>query len=162
MSQPWWCGDNWPEAFIFSSKRGTPIKYDSYLKRVLRPAAAACGIPEITHQLLWRGFSTAAVDAVPQPTTPGQSEPPGRERRLSYRLRPSFCKMGRRWGPPSTALWRARPADDFPGARTASSRCSATGGHGDPEEMLPKCSKSSKEMQRDVSPTFALRGFGGS
>jgi integrase len=28
----------------------------------LRPAAAACGIPEISHQMLRRTFSTVAVD----------------------------------------------------------------------------------------------------
>lgn len=58
-----WCGDVEAEAWIFpSSKRGTPINYDNYLDRTLRPAATACGIAEITHQMLRRTFSTVAVD----------------------------------------------------------------------------------------------------
>ncbi len=31
------------EAFIFPSKRDTPMRYDNYLKRVLKPAAEAVG-----------------------------------------------------------------------------------------------------------------------
>ena len=46
-----WCGDVGPAVWIFTSKRGTPISYDNYLERTLRPAAEACGIAEITHQM---------------------------------------------------------------------------------------------------------------
>ena len=62
--QAWkeWCGNVEPAAWIFTSKRGTPIAYDNYLQRTLRPAAKACGITEITHQMLRRTFSTVAVD----------------------------------------------------------------------------------------------------
>jgi integrase len=62
-----WCGDVDPNAWIFPSKRGTPIKYDNYLKRVLQPAAVACGIGELTHQMLRRSFSTAAIDSGASP-----------------------------------------------------------------------------------------------
>jgi integrase len=62
-----WCGDVSPNAWIFTSKRGTPISYDNYLERVLRPAAKACGIAEITHQMLRRTFSTVAIDSGASP-----------------------------------------------------------------------------------------------
>jgi integrase len=62
-----WCGDVAAEAWIFTSKRGTPISYDNYLERTLRPAAEACGIGEITHQMLRRTFSTVAVDSGASP-----------------------------------------------------------------------------------------------
>jgi integrase len=62
-----WCGDVKPGAWIFTSKRGTPLSYDNYLERTLRPAAEACGIAGITHQMLRRAFSTAAVDAGASP-----------------------------------------------------------------------------------------------
>ena len=62
-----WCGNVTPESWIFCSKRGTPISYDNYLGRTLRPAAEACGIHEITHQMLRRTFSTVAVDAGASP-----------------------------------------------------------------------------------------------
>jgi integrase len=62
-----WCGNVAPNAWIFSSKRGTPIKYDNFLKRTLQPAAAACGIGELTHQMLRRSFSTAAIDSGASP-----------------------------------------------------------------------------------------------
>jgi integrase len=63
--QAWkdWCGDVGPDAWIFTSKRGTPIAYDNYLERTLRPAATACGIGEITHQMFRRTFSTVAIDS---------------------------------------------------------------------------------------------------
>jgi len=41
---------------MFSSKRDTPIRYDNYLKRVLKPAAEAVGLEDITHQMLRRSF----------------------------------------------------------------------------------------------------------
>ena len=62
-----WCGGVAPNAWIFTSKRGTPISYDNYLERTLRPAAKACGIGEITHQMLRRTFSTVAVDSGASP-----------------------------------------------------------------------------------------------
>ena len=62
-----WCGDSRPEAFIFSSKRGTPMSYDNYLKRVLKPAAEAAGLAVITHQMLRRSFSTMALDSGASP-----------------------------------------------------------------------------------------------
>jgi integrase len=62
-----WCGDITPAAWIFPSKHGTPIRYDNYLERTLRPAAQACGIGEITHQMLRRTFSTVAVDGGASP-----------------------------------------------------------------------------------------------
>ena len=67
--QEWkaWCGDSRPEAFIFASKRGTPIRYDNYLKRVLKPAAEAAGLGGITHQMLRRSFSTMALDSGASP-----------------------------------------------------------------------------------------------
>ncbi len=67
--QAWkdWCGDIGPDAWIFTSKRGTPIAYDSYLDRTLRPAATACGIGEITHQMFRRTFSTVAIDSGASP-----------------------------------------------------------------------------------------------
>src|SRR5690242_4849714 len=36
-----WCGDVAPNAWMFTSKRGTPISYDNYLERTLQPAATA-------------------------------------------------------------------------------------------------------------------------
>ncbi len=57
-----WCGDARPEAFIFTSKQKTPIRYENFLKRVLRPAAEAVGVARITHQMLRRSFSTEALD----------------------------------------------------------------------------------------------------
>jgi integrase len=62
-----WCGDSRPEAFIFSSKRATPMRYDNYLKRVLKPAAQAAGLGYITHQMLRRSFSTMALDSGASP-----------------------------------------------------------------------------------------------
>jgi integrase len=62
-----WCGDSRAEAFIFSSKRGTPMRYDNYLKRVLKPAAEAVGLEGITHQMLRRSFSTMALDSGASP-----------------------------------------------------------------------------------------------
>lgn len=62
-----WCGDSRPDAFIFASKRGTPMRYDNYLKRVLKPAAEAAGLGDITHQMLRRSFSTMALDAGASP-----------------------------------------------------------------------------------------------
>jgi integrase len=62
-----WCGDSRPEAFIFPSKRGTPMCYDNYLKRVLKPAAEAVGLGDITHQMLRRSFSTMALDSGASP-----------------------------------------------------------------------------------------------
>ena len=62
-----WCGDVAPNTWIFSSKRGTHISYDNYLERTPRPAAKACGIGEITHQMLRRTFSTVAVDGGASP-----------------------------------------------------------------------------------------------
>jgi integrase len=62
-----WCGDVRPDAWVFTSKRGTPIAYDNYLERTLQPAATACGIGEITHQMLRRTFSTVAVDGGASP-----------------------------------------------------------------------------------------------
>jgi integrase len=63
--QAWrdWCGDVDPESWIFPSKRSTPIAYDNYLDRTLQPAAEACGVGEITHQVLRRTFSTVTVDS---------------------------------------------------------------------------------------------------
>ena len=62
-----WCGDSRPEAFIFPSKRETPMRYDNYLKRVLKPAAEALGFAGITHQMLRRSFSTMALDSGASP-----------------------------------------------------------------------------------------------
>lgn len=72
-----WCGDVDPNAWIFPSKHDTPIKYDNYLKRVLQPAAAACGIGELTHQMLRRSFSTAAIDSEPQRRSGSDAPHPG-------------------------------------------------------------------------------------
>jgi integrase len=62
-----WCGDSRPEAFMFPSKRDTPMRYDNYLKRVLKPAAEAVGLEGITHQMLRRSFSTMALDSGASP-----------------------------------------------------------------------------------------------
>jgi integrase len=62
-----WCGDGRPEAFMFPSKRDTPMRYDNYLKRVLKPAAEAVGLEGITHQMLRRSFSTMALDSGASP-----------------------------------------------------------------------------------------------
>jgi len=62
-----WCGDSRPGAFIFASKRDTPMRYDNYLKRVLQPAAEAVGLESITHQMLRRSFSTMALDSGASP-----------------------------------------------------------------------------------------------
>jgi integrase len=62
-----WCGDSRPEAFMFPSKRDTPMRYDNYLKRVLKPAAEAVGFEGITHQMLRRSFSTMALDSGASP-----------------------------------------------------------------------------------------------
>lgn len=62
-----WCGDSRPEAFIFPSKRDTAMRYDNYLKRVLKPAAEAVGLKDITHQMLRRSFSTMALDSGASP-----------------------------------------------------------------------------------------------
>ena len=47
---------------MFPSKRKTPIRYENYRKRVLGPAAEACGIPDLIYPMLRRSFSTMAVD----------------------------------------------------------------------------------------------------
>ena len=62
LLQDWrdWCGDTRPEAFMFPSRRNTPTRYDNFLKRVLKPAAEAVGLEDITHQMLRRSFSTMA------------------------------------------------------------------------------------------------------
>jgi len=52
---------------VFPSKRSTPMRYDNYLKRVLKPAAEASGIEAITHQMLRRSFSTMALDSGASP-----------------------------------------------------------------------------------------------
>jgi integrase len=62
-----WCGDSRPDAFIFASKRDTPMRYDNYLKRVLQPAAEVVGLESITHQMLRRSFSTMALDSGASP-----------------------------------------------------------------------------------------------
>jgi integrase len=62
-----WCGDSRAEAFIFSSKQGTPMRYDNYLKRVLKPAAEAVGLEGITHQMFRRSSSTMALDSGASP-----------------------------------------------------------------------------------------------
>ena len=69
LLQEWraWCGDSRPEAFIFPSKRDTPMRYDNYLKRVLKPAAEVVGLEGITHQMLRRSFSTMALDSGASP-----------------------------------------------------------------------------------------------
>lgn len=62
-----WGGDSRPEAFMFPSKRDTPMRYDNYLKRVLKPAAEAVCLEGITHQMLRRSFSTMALDSGASP-----------------------------------------------------------------------------------------------
>src|SRR5580692_9194081 len=43
------------------------MRYDNYLKRVLKPAAEAVGLEGITHQMLRRSFSTMALDSGASP-----------------------------------------------------------------------------------------------
>ena len=43
------------------------MRYDNYLKRVLKPAAEAAGLGDITHQMLRRSFSTMALDSGASP-----------------------------------------------------------------------------------------------
>src|SRR5436190_124223 len=49
------------------TKRDTAMRYDNYLKRVLKPAAEAVGLESITHQMLRRSFSTMALDSGASP-----------------------------------------------------------------------------------------------
>jgi hypothetical protein len=62
-----WCGDGRPEAFIFTAKRNTPIRYENFLKRVLKPTAEAVGMGRATLQMLRRSFSTEALDSGASP-----------------------------------------------------------------------------------------------
>jgi integrase len=43
------------------------MRYGNYLKRVLKPAAEAVGLKDITHQMLRRSFSTMALDSGASP-----------------------------------------------------------------------------------------------
>src|SRR5580692_6198298 len=43
------------------------MRYDNYLKRVLKPSAEAVGLEGITHQMLRRSFSTMALDSGASP-----------------------------------------------------------------------------------------------
>ena len=43
------------------------MRYENYLKRVLKPAAEAAGLGDITHQMLRRSFSTMALDSGASP-----------------------------------------------------------------------------------------------
>ena len=96
--QAWreWCGGVDPGSWIFTSKRGTPIAYDNYLERTLRPAAKACGIGEITHQMLRRTFSTVAVDSGASPKdVQGQDAPhPGIHEHVLRKGNPEKCGRG--------------------------------------------------------------------
>jgi len=83
-----WCGDSRPEAFRFSSKRDTPIRYDNYLKRVLKPAAEAVGLEDITHQMLRRSFSTMALDSGASP-----KDVQGQMRHTEARMSLSYGKV---------------------------------------------------------------------
>jgi integrase len=52
-----------PEDFIFTGPKGSPMDSHNYLRRILKPACAVLGVPDVTHQALRRTCSTYLLPA---------------------------------------------------------------------------------------------------
>jgi integrase len=55
-----------PDALLFPSENGTPLERGNWLKRVIKPAAARAGVPNVTLQCFRRTTATHSTPANPK------------------------------------------------------------------------------------------------